>query len=581
VNILYFSPHSGIWEHSLPESIIIESLKNSGARISYVTCGSVFEGLCVTRRAHGLSSKSSTGRNRKICDICNQSAKAISKNFKFENTKISDFVDENDLLEIDKILSSSTGESVLNYQFEGIPIGRISYYQLVLRYKLNSIKLDDDKWSEYMLEFRNSLVTAYAGARIFSTLKPDKLIVSNGLYSVNRVMVALAEKRKIPAFSIQAGINLNRRLERLAFGRDHYFRFFNSLLDAWAVFSKRPVNKQALESIESHFKELVGGKNMFVYSQQKRKNQINLRDYFKIPKDKKIILATMSSNDEIFAALMSGVEIENNFLFPTQNDWIKFLMEFVGARDDLFLIVRPHPREFPNKRESQISESSKLFSELFKKIPNNAVLNVPADNLSIFDFVEDVDLVLNSASSVGKELSLLGIPVLSYAQALIPYPANLNYFADSLDSYKAEIQNALARGWDYELIKKSYRWSAMELEYALIDLGGCTNIKESSSKNWLENFATRVFRKISLPLYFFVGCFSRTKLNNSELIAELIKNNQESILDKPLKLSNSNLIEDFKREDFLIKKSYLILLSFIYPSKKIMKRSRLYRKVTI
>jgi hypothetical protein len=299
------------------------------------------------------------------------------------------------------------------------------------------------------------------------------------------------------------------------------------------------------------------------------------------PLDKKIILATMSSNDEIFAASMSGVEIKSSLLFPTQNDWIKFLMEFVGTRDDLFLIVRPHPREFPNKREGQISESSKLFSELFKKIPNNAVLNIPADNLSMFDFVEDVDLVLNCASSVGKELSLLGIPVLSYAQALIPYPANLNYFADSLESYKMEIQNALANGWDYELIKKSYRWSAMELEYALIDLGACTNIKESSSKNWLQNFATRVFRKISLPLYFFIGCFGRVKLNNSELIVELIKNNQESILDKQLTLSNSNLVEDLNREDFLIKKSYLNLLSIIYPSKKLMRRSRLYKKVIV
>ena len=46
--------------------------------------------------------------------------------------------------------------------------------------------------------------------------------------------------------------------------------------------------------------------------------------------------------------------------------------------------------------------------------PKNISLNLPNQKISIYEVIENVDLVLNSWSSVGKDLALLGLPVITY-----------------------------------------------------------------------------------------------------------------------------------------------------------------------
>ena len=77
-------------------------------------------------------------------------------------------------------------------------------------------------------------------------------------------------------------------------------------------------------------------------------------------------------------------------------DWIKFTVEWVSSRPDLFLIIRVHPREFPNKRESVTSEQAIALSKFFEHLPKNVAINWPSDSISLHDLIRITDVGLNA-----------------------------------------------------------------------------------------------------------------------------------------------------------------------------------------
>lgn len=97
-------------------------------------------------------------------------------------------------------------------------------------------------------------------------------------------------------------------------------------------------------------------------------------------------------------------------MYKNQVLWLKDLIDFFSKREDLFLIIRVHPREFPNRREGCKSENATVYEELLSNLPNNIKVNMPSDNLFIYDLALYSDVVLNGFSSAGLEMALLGLP---------------------------------------------------------------------------------------------------------------------------------------------------------------------------
>src|SRR5262249_46386450 len=161
--------------------------------------------------------------------------------------------------------------------------------------------------------------------------------------------------------------------------------------------------------------------------------------------------ATLSSPDERFAAQTVGAQgSDEDLLFPKQIDWIRALLRFVASRPDLFLLIRVHPREFPNKREGVLSQNAGLLAKTLETLPPNSRVNWPADQVSLYDLANYTDVVLNSWSSAGKEMALLGIPVVAYSPDLILYPADLNCVGTTEADFFRKVDQALADGWTLE-----------------------------------------------------------------------------------------------------------------------------------
>jgi hypothetical protein len=242
----------------------------------------------------------------------------------------------------------------------------------------------------------------------------------------------------------------------------------------WEEVRSLPVPSDAAAKVTEHVFELFKATNRFVYSSPLGDIDVDaLRSTFGVLPNCKLLLATLSSADETFGAKMAGVLKDGNEapLFENNFEWIKFLIESVGGRPDLHLIIRVHPRELPNKRENKVSQNVDNLRTLLSELPKNVSANWPEQEVSLYELAHIVDIVLNASSSAGIEMSALGLPVVIHrVEHMLAYDPRMHPRVENRDDYMDIVDEALRRGWSIENMRSAYRWWAFFFTRVAIDI---------------------------------------------------------------------------------------------------------------
>ncbi|MCW5798237.1 MAG: hypothetical protein KIT40_07055 [Nitrospira sp.] len=546
MKILFFAPHAAVWVHAFPEALIAETLAQCGHTIVYVSCGEVLQQVCISMNAFGLDHLSPIDARRKICGLCGEQKRLLKREFGFAGCDLADLLEPADQLQAKQMVDALSFEECMALTIENVPVGKLALYETILNRKKTSIDFDASDQEEYRAWLQGAVTTVTAGKRLFEREQPECIAVYNSLYSVNHVMCRLASMYGVPHYFLHAGGNLSRRLQTLMVGRDEAYAYSRQIVDRWAHFRNRPCPPDILRDITKHFLVLFGGRSVFSYSPGTSREPFDVRNRFKIRMDQKIMVATMSSNDERIAAKAIGVLADNpETLFPDQVDWIKWLIKFADRRPDLFLLIRVHPRDFPNKREAVKSEQAKNLETLFRQLPSNVCVNWPSDEISLYDLANETSVFLNAWSSVGKEMSLLGLPVVIYSPALIYYPSELNYIGGTEQEFVEQIDQALRDGWSLDRCRATYRWLAVEYSYGLIDIADSYPPKDDRARSILHRVAKRLERLVA-PLYQQEqDCKRRAdRLRASQMVDSIFRSGAATPLDPEVWIPAPEICQD-------------------------------------
>jgi hypothetical protein len=498
MKILFFAPHSATAEHSFPESLIASALQERGNEIVYVTCGEVFSRYCTCMSAWGIKFDDVTEELRRLaCNTCNANKKLIRDRFHFPGYDISSVFTPEDYIKIKALLGGVNRENFLSFTYAGVPVGRICLMEVLIHNKKKNNILNDAEWAHYLCALENSLHSLRAAEIIFDKEKPDLLAVHSSAYSVNHVWKKLAELRGIEPYLMQGSRSLSEVLSKLILVKDRSLigsPYHSESVRGWNSYKNVPVSEYAAEAVVRHFQRLFSAAPM-TYSPA-RKGQ-SVREFFAVPHDSKFLVATMSSLDEVVASQAAGyAKFTGPRAFDNQLDWIDALIPYFKERKNLFLVIRVHPREFPQKGGSQVlSENAKALQQKLIDLPENIKVNWPTDGISMYDIAEEVDLVLNGYSTVGAEMPVLGIPVLAY-MSMEWYPSDLNYYSTTKEGYLGLIEVALRNGWQSGLIRQGIRWHALLFEWAILDL--TENFKPVDP--WTQTAGKNLLKA---PLWFF------------------------------------------------------------------------------
>lgn len=495
MKFLVFSPFSGIWEFSELEARLASALKSRGHEIVYVTCEGVLRKHCIVMALNGLAPDAADAERDRICEMCKSRAAAVRKTFDFRGPNLREVLDPKLIRQIDDRVSDMVDVSGVESVWRGVPVGRRSLFPFLSYIKRSNLDLTQQEWIEYRDQVQQSMLAVSAAERLIQTHKPDAVITYSSTYSVLSAFREMSQRSGVACFFVEAGGNLAHRNYKAIFAKESIRIFYESLRAHWHSVASKPMPVALIREVTDHLVNTFGAKSVFTYSEPSKTDNQSIRSRFSVPAGSRILVATMSSYDEIFAAQQAGICPPYKSAFNTQIDWIRWLCEYVAGRDDLFLIIRVHPREFPNRRErvERISEHAQRLRNELVSLPPNCVINWPTDKISLYDLAKETDVVLNAWSSAGKELGLLGIPVVEWIADLLFYPPDEDLCAVDPDGYGRRIELALRRGWKPEQVLKMYRWHVLEY--------GLSNFSTTYRYKFLENrffdLGSRALRKIA------------------------------------------------------------------------------------
>jgi len=471
---LFFSPYADVWVHSLPEAEIAEALREDGWDIYRITCDRDFSKHCVSMAAKGIDFEANDDTKYAVCSSCVHRQSLLQKSFGFEDGTIGSLIGSEEQAKIAAHLTEVTSGNWMTFELDGAPLGKMAFYDFSLTNKLNTMTIPHNLWASYVSDLNNSLKTYFAVNILLTQKKFDFLITYNGMYATNNVAGYVARKHGCKTWSLHAGHHLVDRYGTISIYESTTLPALAYETREWEEDRSSLVLSNAATKVTSHILELFKATNRFVYSSSSGDVDIDsLRSTLGVLPNRKVLLATMSSADEIFGAKMAGVLRKSKIvpLFDDGFEWISFLVEQLRNRNDLHLIIRVHPREFPNKRESKTSQNADKLRELLIELPDNVSVNWPEQQISLYGLAHIVDVVLNSSSSAGIEMSALGLPVvLNRVEHMLAYDPQIHPVVDRRDQYMIAVDNALRRGWSVDNMRSAYRWWAFLFSRIAIDI---------------------------------------------------------------------------------------------------------------
>lgn len=475
LKILTFSPYSFINVHAYPEAVVADTLRRRGHEIVQVRCRGLYCGYCISMAAINLSPRSPREEKEAVCRECNLRRQAIEEEFRFETIYIDDFVTPEMLADADAKVAELTVDNWAELSYDGIPIPRYAAIEYVLNEKINTTKIAPELWDGYLIHARHAFITAAAGAKILDKVRPQTIATYNSIYSCNHVMACLAEQRGITHYSLHAGTHHKYMRSEMTIFEGLRARYLLNRSEAWHKYSKAPLRLSSVQRAAEHIEELLEARSPWVYTvKAENKSPAALRDFFGIKPGQKVLLVTMASGDERFAGALADAAppLPKAPFFESQIAWVRALIEWAKGRDDISLIVRVHPRDFPNKREQILSHQALYLRSIFVDLPENVRVNWPDDSVSLHDIAKIADVCLNATSTAGLEMLLFGIPVVLYdPRLLFSYPPELNFYPSSQADYFDKVDEALAAGRSVKNIIGAFRWIAFKSDIVAIDIG--------------------------------------------------------------------------------------------------------------
>lgn len=486
-----------------------EMLAAKGSDIVVARCRGYLRPLCPAGQAAGFTLETPIEAQERLCARCNEKGRLLDSKLGLRHIEIDDYVDPGDESLIEELIHRADAlrtqlrcpEDFEQLHINNQSVGRTALYELILRHKKNDFDFSESVWREYLVFLRLCAKVSLLSGRLLKSEKPDRVSVYNSLYVAHRAFCLLARQSGITQYFMHAGTNLSRQHGTLMIGQDFTWKYLAGLVDRFQEYSEQSVSPAVIEDVTRHFQCLLSSSNSFVYSAALSNDYLDIRAHFGVRQDQRFIVASTSSYDERFAVeSVNASPPPKSLLFPRILDWVSYLIELAVERPDWFILIRVHPREFPNRRDHVQSEHSRKMKELLQNLPANMKVNWPDENLSLYDLAQEADLFLNAWSSVGKEMALLGLPVVIYSPEIVLYPTALNGVGTTKVEYVEAIEAALVNGWSFERSLRAYRWYALEFSRSCVDMRESFAPSGRYNRSFAARVAIRLLRSlVSLP----------------------------------------------------------------------------------
>ena len=457
-------------------------------------CRRNFESYCTTMEAHGLEVTSSSAVKNRVCVKCLSNSEILdSKN----ESLVRDFpaMSIEQKKEVESAFSRLQDTEVANMIFHEVNVGKLALYETLVRFKKVNLKLIDDEKKYFGVKLRQAMETVLISDNVLNKESPDVVACYSPQYAVTGAFAACCKLRGTRVIFLEGSANVAEKDTHLRLWDWDKYGLTQPAMSHLAEFESFELSVERKLRANKQLSMIAKARSYSVYSSKAQ--DISIYNFFNLDSSKKVVLLSMSSYDEVFSAYVIGafpLEKFKSDVYESQIEWLRETIKW-AEREDIQLIVRPHPREFPNKRESFKSEHADMWGTLFKDLPSCVRIDYPEFGFSLYDHLQQVDVVTTGWSFSGVEAMCAGIPVVTYDSKLPSYPASIHLSGESEDDYHKNLILALSQGRSEKIRNDGLRWLSFLSERGTAEIfSPSIMFKVASGKiprNRYLNFLTR------------------------------------------------------------------------------------------
>ena len=407
--VLFFLPEMAVELYAKMLVSIAERIRDRGYEPVFFGCNGFLNNCLLQNR---LSFRSALFKNASVCARCHiESADAANKyNLNYLECSRSGVRTVS--------FSGSTVNERLAYLYKGVPVGRLAYYDLSIKFKRDRTRR----------ELTHQEILYYDGAisdgvGIIDFLDRNKssvcfnAIVAIDEYSLANVVREWARVNAISAF--RAGFSYH-------FNADPQFVTLSSTktrasekcdrASRWKMWRDVPLPAPLVDEIAADLIFRMSGSGGHIFSSNYTGDLDSLLERFGLRRDVKTFVVFTSANDEIDAiselSTALGDQFEVHDAFDSQIAWLESVIAY--ARHNVVqVIIKMHPRLSQSHRDSGSAEDIHIYRALAETSPGNVVFLWPEANISAYDILQLADVCLTSWGTMGLEAAKLGVPVVT------------------------------------------------------------------------------------------------------------------------------------------------------------------------
>lgn len=457
--IVFFLPETGVYEYARMLATYADALQRNGIPVIFLACDGNIKG-CVYEDA--INSKKIANQNvseRLPCAECYRKINIVKKRYGITIHYFSEFISDYEKKEIESIVPFSA-EKLINFYYDDINIGNQCKYNFILTYKNDKMYFSESKTISLRNKIVTSIIIRKIIQKILNQVKPKTFVCSQNYYTQASLRNICLEKN-IPLYDIETTLFMGYS------GAMQYIH--NDLAEIsswkhlmhWNSVKTLTVQPERVRDIfdDVYFRNF--GKNGHLFSPNKG-NTASIYEKLSLDKHKKILVAYPSSEDETPAAKLyyssfSGKDLKIYEIFDSQIEWLQFLIEFTEEHN-FQLVIRMHPR-MGKVRSNFASPALLEYEKTFVQLPKNCCIVWPDEPLSSYDIAELADIVLTRGSSMGPELSKIGVPIVAATRTSQYTDSTFIRCPDSREEYVKAMLNTLEIPYSFQILRDAIRFA--------------------------------------------------------------------------------------------------------------------------
>lgn len=404
--VLFFLPEMAVELYAKMLVSVAEEISDRGYEPVFFGCNGFLNNCMLQDR---LSFRSALFKNAAVCALCHiESADAANK------YRLNYLECQRSAVRTAKF-SGNTLDERLAYSYKSVPVGRLAYYDLSIKFKRDRTRRELSQ--KEMLYYDGAISD---GIGIIDFLDRNKssfclnAVVAIDEYCLANVVREWARINSIAAF--RAGhsyhFNADPQFVTLSSTKTRAREKCNRV-SRWNLWRDVPLPARVIDEIVADLIFRMSGSGGHIFSSNYSGDLEGFLQRHGLRREVKTFVVFASANDEIDAISELSTALEDQFevhdAFDSQISWLEAVVDY-ARHNDVQVIVKMHPRLAKSHRDSGSAEDIHIYRTLEKASPSNVVFLWPEDNVSAYDILQLADFCLSSWGTMGLEAAKWGCP---------------------------------------------------------------------------------------------------------------------------------------------------------------------------